>query len=54
MKKVVLHEDEDSRKSTNISDNKYAMETSDEYVDCFKINKVHLSRKAEDGTDKLK
>ncbi|MDP7981297.1 YndM family protein [Bacillus multifaciens] len=54
MKKVVLHEDEDSRESTNMSHNKYAMEISDEYVDYSKINKVHLSRKVEDGTNKLK
>ncbi len=30
MKKVVLHKDEDSRESTTIGHDKYAMEISDE------------------------
>lgn len=54
MKKVVLHEDEDSRESTNIGHDKYAMEISDEYVDYSRIKREHLSRKVEDRTDKLK
>lgn len=54
MKKVVLHKDEDSRESTTIGHDKYAMEISDEYVDYSRIKREHLSRKVEDSTDKLK
>ncbi|RAN89058.1 hypothetical protein B5P41_14825 [Bacillus sp. SRB_28] len=54
MKKVVLHEDEDSRESTNIGHDKYAMEISDEYVDYSRIKRGNPSRKVEDKTDKLK
>ncbi|MEK5251678.1 YndM family protein [Bacillus sp. FSL R9-9530] len=54
MKKVVLHEDEDSRESTTIGHDKYAMEISDEYVNYSKIKRVHPSKKVKDRTDKLK
>ncbi|WP_219375674.1 YndM family protein [Bacillus mycoides] len=54
MKKVVLHKDEDSRESTTIGHDKYAMEISDEYGDYSRIKREHLSRKVEDRTDKLK
>jgi len=54
MKKVILHGDEDSRESTTIGHDKYAMEISDEYVDYSRIKRGHPSRKVEDRTDKLK
>ncbi|MDM5463231.1 MULTISPECIES: YndM family protein [Bacillus cereus group] len=54
MKKVVLHGDEDSRESTTIGHDKYAMEISDEYVDYSRIKRGNPSRKVEDKTDKLK
>ncbi|MDR4904537.1 YndM family protein [Bacillus mycoides] len=54
MKKVVLHANEDSRESTTIGHDKYAMEISDEYVDYSRIKRESPSRKVGDGTDKLK
>ncbi|EJV73460.1 YndM family protein [Bacillus hominis] len=54
MKKVVLHANEDSRESTTIGHDKYAMEISDEYVDYSRIKRESPSRKVEDETDKLK
>lgn len=54
MKKVVLHGDEDSRESTTIGHDKYAMEISDEYVDYSRIKRGNPFRKVEDKTDKLK
>ncbi|MET7021376.1 YndM family protein [Bacillus mycoides] len=54
MKKVVLHEDKDSRESTNIRNDKYAMEISEEYMDQSKIQNVHSSKNLQDTNDKLK
>ncbi|MEK4867933.1 YndM family protein [Bacillus sp. FSL E2-8895] len=54
MKKVVLHANEDSRESTTIGHDKYAMEISDEYVNYSRLKRESPSRKVEDGTDKLK
>lgn len=54
MKRMVLHEDEDLRPSSNIHHrDKYAMEFSDEYVDHSKIQKVHSPEKVEDTNNKL-
>lgn len=54
MKRMVLHEDEDLRPSSNIHHrDKYAMEFSDEYVDHSKIQKVHSPGKVEDTNDKI-
>lgn len=54
MKKVVLHGDRDSKESTHMGHDKYAMEISDEYVDYSRIKRESPSRKVEDGTDRLK
>ncbi|TKI39581.1 YndM family protein [Bacillus mycoides] len=54
MKKVVLHANEDSRESTSIGHDKYAMEISDEYIDYSRIKRRNPSRKVKDKTDKLK
>ncbi|WP_142398654.1 YndM family protein [Bacillus wiedmannii] len=44
MKKVVLHEDGESREHNPISHDKYAMEMSDEYIDSSSINKSQLEK----------
>ncbi|PEM49607.1 YndM family protein [Bacillus wiedmannii] len=54
MKKVVLHEEEDLRETTNIRNDQYVMEISEEYMDQSKIQSVHSSKKSQDTNDKLK
>ncbi|WP_459503110.1 YndM family protein [Bacillus sp. C1] len=48
MKKVVLHEDEDSRESTNMHQDRYAMEISHEYLNRSEIEKVKSIQREDD------
>ncbi len=53
MKRMVLHEGEDLRSSSNIHyHDKYAVEFSNEYADHPKVPKVHSPEKVEDTNDK--
>lgn len=54
MKKVVLHEDEDSRESTNMHHDRYAMEISHEYLNRSEIEKVRSMQKENDTKNKMK
>lgn len=50
MKRLVLYEDkEDSRKSSVINDNSYAVEFSEEHADYSKIKKMHSPDKMENN-----
>ncbi|MBO1583056.1 YndM family protein [Bacillus sp. XF8] len=52
MKKAVLHEDEDSRESTNMHQDRYAMEISHEYLNRSEIEKVRSIQKENDAKNK--
>ncbi|MBJ8031991.1 YndM family protein [Bacillus cereus group sp. N21] len=54
MKKVVLHEDEDSRESTNMNHDRYVMEISHEYLNRSEIEKVRSIQKENDTKNKMK
>ena len=54
MKKVVLHDDNDSRESTNIHHDRYAMEMSHEYLNRSEIEKVRTIQKENDTKNKMK
>ncbi|MBO1624983.1 YndM family protein [Bacillus arachidis] len=54
MKKLVLYEDNDSRKSTNIHHDRYAMEISHEYLNRSEIEKVRSIQKENDTKKKMK
>ena len=54
MKKMVLHEDNDSRESTNIHEDRYAMEISHEYLNRSEIEKVISIQKENDTKNKMK
>ncbi|MDZ5608538.1 YndM family protein [Bacillus pseudomycoides] len=52
MKKAVLHEDEDSRESTNMHQDRYTMEISHEYLNRSEIEKVRSIQKENDAKNK--
>ncbi|MBC6972797.1 YndM family protein [Bacillus sp. Xin] len=54
IKKVVLHGDNDSRESTNIHHDRYAMEISHEYLNRSEIEKVRSIQKENDTKNKMK
>ena len=54
MKKVVLHDDNDSRESTNIHHDRYAMEMSHEYLNRSEIEKVRTIQKENGTKNKMK
>ena len=54
MKKVVLHEEEDSRELTNMHHDRYAMEISHEYLNHSEIEKVRCMQKENDTKNKMK
>ncbi|MGG3529219.1 YndM family protein [Bacillus pseudomycoides] len=54
MKKVVLHEDTDSGESTNVHQDRYAMEISHEYLNRSEIEKVRSIQKENDIKSKMK
>lgn len=54
MKKAVLHEGKDSRESTNMHHDRYAMEISHEYLNRSEIEKVRFIQKENDTKNKMK
>ena len=54
MKKAVLHEGKDSRESTNMHHDRYAMEISHEYLNHSEIEKVRFIQKENDTKNKMK
>lgn len=54
MKKAVLQEDENSRESTNMHHDRYAMEISHEYLNRSEIEKVISIQKENDTKNKMK
>ncbi|HEK9099547.1 YndM family protein [Bacillus pfraonensis] len=54
MKKAVLHENNDSRESTNMHHDRYAMEISHEYLNRSEIEKVRSIQKENDIKNKMK